>query len=234
MDQRGALERQAVAGRPADELDVVDRPVHRCNQHLLAIAEPVDEHQRERPLAQRTVVAGGADARLQFAHDVVGASDAEALDVGYEVGVHAEAVAREADGDDAAGHHAARADLAGGRAAAHPHARERRSKGGGKRLRVVRHRKEHEQVLHGLGRNGGAQLCHRLGRGHACARRDEQAAPGIDARLGQQTVLHHSRSAEASGPLAPFSRRQPAATPRRCRRGSAVSRPPAPAPRTPR
>ncbi len=82
---------------------------------LLGVRQAVDEQQREHVLA-RPALAIWTYLPFEAAHGLRRALDAEALDVGDHLAVHAEFGARKGDEQQAALHHAGRADLASGRA----------------------------------------------------------------------------------------------------------------------
>ena len=121
MQELRAAEREAVAGRSADELDIFENPVDRGDDHFLGIGEAVDQQQREHVVLE-DVVRLQAQLRLEAPGGLRCPLHAELVDVENEFAVDLEAVAGEADGKDAALHHAGRPDLAGRCASRHRHA----------------------------------------------------------------------------------------------------------------
>ena len=102
-----------------------------------------------RPKTRSPRVLSGLNVilRLQAAHDLAGALDAEGGDVLDDAAVNAEPVMGKRDDDDAAVHHATRRDLAGGRAAARGRVGERARQLRGEGRGVVLDREESDDVL---------------------------------------------------------------------------------------
>jgi hypothetical protein len=126
MDESGAVEGQSIAGRAADELHIVDCPVHGGDEPFFGIRKSIGEEERKGASGQAALL-GTCQLQSHLADNRMRALDAltESVD---DVAQHAKTALREGDEHQPALHHAGRRNLAGGAAAGHGHAGKRPAK----------------------------------------------------------------------------------------------------------